>query len=94
MAGGGRYPPGGSTGAEQGGHSGTSHSGLHTWFWMFLLHVAEHVGGGGGGGGGGGNYGHDCYGGGEQDFRFVIKHNSHVIRHAKASKLDLKICRG
>jgi len=34
-------------GGTHGGHSDTSHSGLHTLFWMFLRHVAEQVGGGG-----------------------------------------------
>jgi len=36
---------GGGGGGEQEGHSGTLHSGLHTWFLMFLKQVEEQVGG-------------------------------------------------
>ena len=38
----------GGGGGEQGGHSETSHSGLHKLFAMFLRQVSEQVGGGGG----------------------------------------------
>ena len=41
-----------------GGHSGRLHSGLHTWFRMFLRQVGEQVGGCCAGGGGGTQGGH------------------------------------